>query len=128
MLVELATYARHEAHHVNWLGLSGEADWDLMPRIIAENFTFVTNNASDFRRLYQGTALHEGLVIIVPNVVPALQRELLALVMADLVDGGEPINEAIEIPIEGGDAVLERYPLGGDELRQFGRSHLSITV
>jgi predicted nuclease of predicted toxin-antitoxin system len=113
-LVELATDAGHEAHHVNWLGLSGEADWDLVPRIIAENFTFVTNNASDFRRLYQGQPLHAGLVIIVPNVAPALQRELFAFVIADIAHGAEPINEAIEIRIEGGEAVLERYPLGGD--------------
>jgi hypothetical protein len=87
----------------------------LMPRIIAENFTFVTNNASDFRRLYQGQPLHAGLVIIVPNVAPAQQRELFAFVMANIADGPEPINEAIQIRIEGVEAVLERYPLGGDE-------------
>lgn len=113
-LVELATDAGHEVYHVNWLGLSGEADWDLMPRIIADNFIFVTNNASDFRRLYRDEPLHAGLVNIVPNVSPALQRELFAFVMADLANGGEPINEAIEIRIEGGEAVLERYVLGGD--------------
>jgi predicted nuclease of predicted toxin-antitoxin system len=113
-LVELATDTGHEAHHVNWPGLSGEADWDLMPRIIADNFVFVTNNASDFRRLYQNEPLHAGLVIIVPNVSPVLQRDLFALVLADLADGGEPINEAIEIRIEDGEVVLERYVLGGD--------------
>nr|WP_245269757.1 hypothetical protein [Ensifer sp. WSM1721] len=24
----------HDCFHVNWLGLSGETDWDLMPRIV----------------------------------------------------------------------------------------------
>jgi hypothetical protein len=35
-LVAVAEERGHEARHVNWLGLSGETDWDLMPRIIAE--------------------------------------------------------------------------------------------
>ncbi|WP_236774529.1 DUF5615 family PIN-like protein [Agrobacterium tumefaciens] len=38
----------HDCFHVNWLGLSGETDWDLMPRIIEEDFTFVTNNVRAF--------------------------------------------------------------------------------
>ncbi|TIU63282.1 MAG: hypothetical protein E5W15_28780, partial [Mesorhizobium sp.] len=45
-LVAVAESRGHEARHVNWLGLSGETDWDLMPRILTEDFTFVTNNAS----------------------------------------------------------------------------------
>lgn len=32
-------------------GLSGETDWALMPRIVEGNFTFVTNNARNFRKL-----------------------------------------------------------------------------
>ncbi len=39
-----------------------------MPRIIGGDFTFVTNNASDFRRLYTQQPLHADLVIIVPQV------------------------------------------------------------
>ena len=52
-LVAVAEARGHEARHVNWLGLSGETDWDLMPRIIAEDFTFVTNNARD-----SGSSMH----------------------------------------------------------------------
>jgi hypothetical protein len=33
------------------IGLSGETDWDLMPRIVDGDFTLVTNNARDFRKL-----------------------------------------------------------------------------
>jgi hypothetical protein len=51
-LVGVAQERGHEASHVNWLGLSGETDWGLMPRVIQGDFTFVTNNAADFRRLY----------------------------------------------------------------------------
>ena len=52
-LVQLARERGHgESTHVNWLGLRGETDWGLMPRIIEGDFTFVTNNAKDFRKLY----------------------------------------------------------------------------
>lgn len=110
-LVAVAVARGHQAQHVNWLGLSGEADWDLMPRIIDDDFTFVTNNASDFRRLYAQQPLHGGLIIIVPQVPPAQQRELLETILDELGDGNEPVNEALEIRIEDGEAVIERYSL-----------------
>lgn len=110
-LVAEALTRGHEAQHVNWLGLSGEADWNLVPRIIADDFTFVTNNASDFRRLYAQEPLHAGLVIIVPQVQPALQRDIFNAVLDEIEDGAEPVNEAIEVRLEGGDVVIERYSL-----------------
>jgi len=57
-LVAEAIARGHEAQHVNWLGLRGETDWNLMRRIIADDCTFVTNNASDFRKLYRREAIH----------------------------------------------------------------------
>jgi hypothetical protein len=101
----------HECFDVNWLGLSGETDWDLMPRIVAEDYTFVTNNARDFRKLFAKQELHAGLIIIVPQVLPRLQRELFDLALKDLADRGEMINEVMEISIEGDEALLARYHL-----------------
>jgi predicted nuclease of predicted toxin-antitoxin system len=69
-LVRVAEERGHEARHVNWLGLSGEIDWNLMLRIVAEDFIFVTNNARDFRKLYGRQRLHAGLIVIVPQVIP----------------------------------------------------------
>ncbi|MBX4907047.1 MULTISPECIES: DUF5615 family PIN-like protein [Rhizobium] len=112
-LVAVAQDHGHDCFHVNWLGLSGETDWDLMPRIVAGDFTFVTNNARDFRKLYAKEELHAGLVIIVPQVLPALQRELFLAVVQELADAQEIVNEAIEIAIEDGQAVLTRYALPG---------------
>ena len=40
------------------------------------DFVFVTNNASDFRRLYAAAPLHARLVILLPMVGRDLQREL----------------------------------------------------
>ena len=110
-LVAVAQDNGHDGFHVNWLGLSGEKDWDLMPRIVAEDYTFVTNNARDFRKLYGNEEIHAGLVIIVPQVVPALQRDLFTLILEEVAGGEELLNEVIEVSIEGDEAVLTRYSL-----------------
>lgn len=110
-LVAVARDSGHDCFNVNWLGLSGEADWDLMPRIIAEDYTFVTNNARDFRKLYGREELHAGLVIIVPQVLPELQRELFTLILRELAEGEVLLNELIEISFDGDEAVLNRYSL-----------------
>ncbi len=65
-----------------------------MPRIIEEDFTFVTNNAPAFRKLYAKEELHAGLVIIVPQVLPMLQRELFALILQDLADTQDMVTKS----------------------------------
>ena len=110
-LVAVAGEYGHECFHVNWLGLSGEADWNLMPRIVEEDFTFVTNNARDFRKLYAKEQLHAGLVIIVPQVLPELQRQLFVLTLQELAGGEAIVNEVIEVSIDGDEAILNRYSL-----------------
>ncbi|GGC94206.1 DUF5615 family PIN-like protein [Chelatococcus reniformis] len=110
-LVEVARQRRHQANHVNWLGLSGATDWDLMPRIVAEDFTFVTNNARDFRKLYAKEEIHAGLVIIVPQVAPSRQRELFDAVLEAIAAEETLVNEVIEIVEEAGEAILRRYTL-----------------
>jgi predicted nuclease of predicted toxin-antitoxin system len=75
-LVEVAHAAGHLADHVNYLGLGSSKDWQLMSTIRAQDYTFVTNNRSDFLVLHGQEPLHAGVVIIVPNVTPVRQREL----------------------------------------------------
>ena len=48
----------------------------LLPVIREREFTFVTNNGADFLALLGKEPLHPGILIIVPNVTPILQREL----------------------------------------------------
>lgn len=110
-LVVVATDRGHEAHHVNWLGLSGTADRDLMPRIIDGDYTFVTNNAADFRRLHGRADLHAGLVIFVPQVAPDMQRRLFGALLDTFAPDEQMVNEAIEILIDDGEAVFARYAL-----------------
>jgi predicted nuclease of predicted toxin-antitoxin system len=75
-LVEVAHAAGYVADHVNYLGLGSSKDWQLMATIRAKDYTFVTNNRSDFLSLHGQEPLHAGVIIIVPNVMPARQREL----------------------------------------------------
>src|SRR5215469_1906960 len=49
---------------------------ELLPVIREKEFTFVTNNGADFLALFGKEPLHPGIIIIVPNVTPVLQREL----------------------------------------------------
>jgi Domain of unknown function (DUF5615) len=47
-----------------------------MSKIVENDYTFVTNNRSDFLALHGREELHPGVIIIVPNVTPDLQQEL----------------------------------------------------
>jgi predicted nuclease of predicted toxin-antitoxin system len=110
-LVAVAETRGHSATHVNYLGLSGATDWDLMPRIVQDDFTFVTNNAKDFRKLYALEPIHAGLLIIIPQVPPPLQRQLFAALLDELALEDVPINILIEIEFDGSDAVIFRSAL-----------------
>jgi predicted nuclease of predicted toxin-antitoxin system len=110
-LVDVAEQHGYEGHHVNWLGLSGKTDWDLMLRIIDSDFAFVTNDAADFRRLYARRELHAGLIIIVPQVDPKRQRALFSGLLETLGPDEALVNEVIEIDLDGKEVVFTRYEL-----------------
>ena len=62
-LVSVASQAGHEAQHVARVGKAGWKDWNVVRHASEGDFVLVTNNASDFRRLYATQPLHAGLVI-----------------------------------------------------------------
>ncbi len=109
-LVGVARRAGFGITHVNYLGLSGKPDWELAERIVNDEFTFVTNNRVDFLRLFALTELHSGLIIIVPNAVPALQRALFEAAIQYL-GGRDLINAAIEVSVEGNEVKCIEYEL-----------------
>jgi predicted nuclease of predicted toxin-antitoxin system len=109
-LVGVAHGAGFEATHVNHLGLSGNPDWALAERIIADEFTFVTNNRVDFIRLFGCVELHAGLIVIVPNAIPSVQRALFEAAIHYLA-GKDLINSAIEVRLEGKAVKCVEYPL-----------------
>ena len=110
-LVQVAVERGHEATHVNYRGLSGVHDWNLMTPIREGEFTFVTNNAKDFQRLYARGDIHAGLVILIPNVPPDQQRVLFDAALDELGDGVGLINEALEVSLVDGEIQITRYEL-----------------
>jgi predicted nuclease of predicted toxin-antitoxin system len=112
-LVDVAVQRGHQATHVNYRGLSGVQDWNLMAPIREGVFAFVTNNAKDFRRLYAQEGIHAGLIILIPNVPPSEQRELFDAALDDLAAAPDLINAALEVVIVEGEIRLSRYELRG---------------
>ena len=109
-LVKVATDRFYEAYHVAHLGMSGLKDHELMLRIRDEDFTLVTNNAIDFRRLFRKEQIHPGLVIFVPSVSPVIQRALLETVL-DYIGDRDLVNRAVEITLSGDTAEIEEYEI-----------------
>jgi hypothetical protein len=56
--VGLAHQAAHLWDHVNFIGLRGLKDWQLMDTIRTAEYAFVTNYAGDFSALYRHGQLH----------------------------------------------------------------------
>ncbi len=95
-LVELAHSAGHVADHVNYLGLGSSKDWQLMATIRAQDYTFVTNNRSDFLELHGREPLHAGVIIIVPSVTPVRQRELFTAAL-EHIGARDLTNTVVEV-------------------------------
>jgi hypothetical protein len=88
-LVELAHAVGHAADNVNYLGLGGLKDCKLMGTIRQQDYTFVTNNRSDFLALHGREPLRAGVIIIVPSVTPVCQRELFSATLKH-INGNDP--------------------------------------
>jgi hypothetical protein len=70
----------------------------------------VTNNASDFRRLYGASDMHPGLVILVPYVVQDKQVLLFREAIKRLAQcGGDAVNKVMEVDIAEEDITLKVY-------------------
>lgn len=115
-LVSVANDAGFEAHHVVHLGLQGKQDRELMRRVSDGEYVFVTNNALDFQKLYAKQEIHPGLIIILRNVPPTLQRALFQAALK-FIGEDEPVNSAVEVDWDGSEMTISRYALPGDEDR-----------
>lgn len=81
-----------------------------MKLIAEQDYTFVTNNRSDFLALYQRVSVHAGLVIIIPNVTPACQRELFHAVL-DHIGQRELVNTVVEVEYRGNGIECREFTL-----------------
>ena len=100
--------AGHACDHVNFLGLGGYKDWELMALIRSRDYTFVTNNGSDFSAFYGRELLHAGLVIIFPNVPPGRQRELFEAALSH-IGGRDLTNAVLEVDLVGSAITCREY-------------------
>ena len=113
-LVGIAHSAGHTADHVAHRGLGGLKDWQLMQVIREQEYTFVTNNRSDFLALHGKEALHAGVIVIVPNVIPSQQRELFAAALKH-IGTRDLTNTVVEVRFVGDEIRCSEYELPQSE-------------
>jgi predicted nuclease of predicted toxin-antitoxin system len=110
-LVAVANEAGHEARHVAHVGRAGWKDWNVVRYARDGDFVLVTNNASDFRRLYAAQPLHAGLIILIPAAGRILQQRLFRAALDELATLGEPVNRVLEVDLDGDEVTLTLYDL-----------------
>jgi predicted nuclease of predicted toxin-antitoxin system len=115
-LVSVAGQAGHEAQHIARVGKAGWKDWNVVRHAHNSDFILVTNNASDFRRLYAAEPLHAGLVILIPVVDRELQRKLFQAALDELAVTGEPVNRVLEVDLDGEEISLTLYDWPPNEM------------
>ena len=110
-LLSIAGQAGHEAQHVAHVGKAGWKDWNVARYAAEGDFVVVTNNASDFRKLYATQSLHTGLVIIIPSVNRVEQQRLFHGALDELSRFGELINRVLEVDIAGDEITFDFYEI-----------------
>jgi predicted nuclease of predicted toxin-antitoxin system len=113
-LVTVAHSAGHSADHVSHRGLGGLKDWQLIRVIREQEYTFVTNNRSDFLNLHGREPLHAGVIIIVANVIPSQQRELFAAALKH-IGTRDLTNTVVEVRFVQKDIQCSEYELPRSE-------------
>lgn len=97
----------YESTCVRDRGWQGLKDWELMRKVIDENFTLVTHNSKDFRGsfeqrekgLHAKEEIHAGLICL-NSVFPmdlARQERLFRHVLDELQESPDLTNQALEI-------------------------------
>jgi len=110
-LVGEAHRAGFEAYHLAHVGKSGWEDWNVAGFAAERDMVVVTNNASDFRRLYRRQQLHCGLVLILPNVDRPTEARLFAAALTRLAQVNDLVNQVMEVDLDNGQARLRVYDL-----------------
>ncbi len=102
-LVPVAHRAGYEAYHVIHRGKSGASDEELVRFALAEDLIVVSNNPKDFRRLVGRIDLHPGLILILPNVGSALQRQLFGRALQRIKEDqlADLMNKVVEVDFDG---------------------------
>ena len=111
-----------ESSHVVWLRWNGLKDWELKPRILAGDWTFVTKNSIDFRGrsdrpgsrgAYADVDLHAGLICLNgPSGMDLdMQKEVFEQALDELTDDPDLVNQVLEITLDSTRLHIRRYSL-----------------
>ncbi len=90
-----------DAIHITWLGLQSAPDWDIAALAAERDYVVVTNNRRDFLRLYARMEMHNGLIIIVPQVDQDEQRRPFGLALDAAEQQDSLVNLLIEVHADG---------------------------
>jgi len=110
-LTNIANQEGYEAQHVVYIGKAGWSDHHVVRHAREHDFIVVTNNASDFRKLYATQPLHAGLIILLPSAGFEVHKQLFKYALELLAAKGEPINQVLEMGLSGQDMTFTFYDL-----------------
>jgi predicted nuclease of predicted toxin-antitoxin system len=110
-LTVIANQGGYEAQHIVHIGKAGWSDQNVVRLATEGDFIVVTNNASDFRNLYAAQPLHAGLIILLPNTGREIHMRLFKYALELLAASGEPINQVLEMGLDGQEMTFIRYNL-----------------
>ena len=97
-LVAVAKKRGVSADFCQHIGKGGWSDWRIVSFSIDNDYVVVTNNRRHFLREYAKATLHNGLIVIVPNVVAREQIRLLEVALDEMQRlGGDLINKLVEV-------------------------------
>ncbi len=113
-LVARARARGYDATHISYLGKGSWQDYNLVEVILQGGYLFVTNNARDFLKLFGQIEVHDGLVLIIPQVRRADQIALFEAALDFIETLGDTVNRLIEVHSVD-DIRLSNLPPADDE-------------
>lgn len=109
-LSNLAHGLGYEATSIRDLSRLSDPDSAIAAFAVANDWIVVTNNRTDYVRLYAKIDLHPGLIILLPSAPQARQLELFKIVAEALDDLGDLTNQLIDVDRDGNITVTEWPP------------------
>jgi predicted nuclease of predicted toxin-antitoxin system len=101
-LVAVAKARGIPAVHAAHIGKGGWQDWNLVPFALANDYIVATNNRRHFLKEYLEYDLHNGVIIVVPNVDRDDQIDLFQRALDVVVQlGADTANKIIEVLLDG---------------------------
>lgn len=101
-LVAVAKARGVAALHAAHVGKGGWQDWNLVAFALENDYIIATNNRRHFLKEYMKQELHNGVLIVVPNVEREDQIRLFAAALDALAArGGDLTNHVIEVLADG---------------------------